>query len=262
MGNEVFSLKATDDQEAAVMEFRKYDVVALPVTDTSGVLVGIVTVDDVLDVAEEEATEDIQKLAGMEAFDEPYMRISYQQMLRKRAPWLVLLFVAEMGATSAMARYGDEISKVDALAFFVPLIMSCGGNSGSQAGTLVIRAMALNEITLRDWWKVLRREVLTSLTFGMMLGLIGFLMVITWNLISGNVRFGDHGIRLGATLGLSVLGVVMWGTLVGGMLPFILKRLNLDPATSSAPFVATLIDVTGLMIFFNVALLLLTGVLL
>jgi magnesium transporter len=262
MGGEIFSLTATADQETAVQVFRKYDVVALPVTDTSGVLVGIITVDDVLDVAEEEATEDIQKLAGMEAFDEPYMRISYRQMLRKRAPWLVLLFIAEMGAISAMARYDEEIGKVAALAFFVPLIMSCGGNSGSQAGTLVIRAMALNEISVSDWWRVLRREVFTSLTFGIILGIIGYFMVLLWNLFTGYQRFGEHGGRLAATLGLSVLGVVMWGTLVGGMLPFILKRLNLDPATSSAPFVATLIDVTGLLIFFNVAVLLLTGVLL
>jgi len=262
MGNEVIALKATDDQEAAVQQFRKYDLVALPVTDSEGILVGIITVDDVLDVAEEEATEDIQKLGGMEALDEPYMRITYQQMLRKRAPWLILLFIAEMGATTAMARYDVEISKVDALAFLVPLIMSCGGNSGSQAGTLVIRAMALNEISLADWFRVLRKEILTSLTFGAILGTIGFVMVVVWNELTHQARFGEHAVRLGATLGLSVLGVVMWGTLMGGMLPFMLKRLKLDPATSSAPFVATLIDVTGLMIFFNVALLLLTGVLL
>lgn len=262
MGGDILSLTATDDQETAVQVFRKYDVVALPVTDTSGVLVGIITVDDVLDVAEEEATEDIQKLAGMEAFDEPYMRISYRQMLRKRAPWLVLLFIAEMGATSAMARYDEEISKVAALAFFIPLIMSCGGNSGSQASTLVIRAMALNQIALGDWWRVLRREIFTSLTFGIILGCIGYVMVILWNMFTGQERFGVHGVRLAGTLGISVLGVVMWGTLVGGMLPFILRRAGLDPATSSAPFVATLIDVTGLLIFFNVAVLLLTGVLL
>lgn len=259
---EVLSVKATEDQEVAVQMFRKYGLIALPVTDSHGVLLGIVTVDDVMDVVEAEATEDIQKLGGMEALEEPYMRIGYGDMLRKRAPWLVLLFFAEMGATSAMARYDAEISGVPALAFFVPLIMSCGGNSGSQAGTLVIRAMALNEVSLGDWWRVLRKEVFTSLSFGVMLGTIGFLMVVTWNYASHMQRFGEHGYRLGATLGLSVLGVVMWGTLVGGMLPFILKRLGLDPATSSAPFVATLIDVTGLLIFFNVALLLLSGVLL
>lgn len=258
-GNEVRSLKATDDQETAVQEFRKYDVVALPVTDSAGVLVGIVTVDDVLDVAEEEATEDMQKLGGMEAFDEPYMRITYAEMLRKRAPWLVLLFIAEMGATSAMAGYDALITKVEALAFFVPLIMSCGGNSGSQAGTLVIRAMALNEISIGDWFKVLKKEILTSVTFGTILGIIGFCMVIAWNLLSRGERFGDHPIRLASTLGFSVLGVVMWGTLVGGMLPFMLKRFKLDPATSSAPFVATLIDITGLLIFFNIALIILTG---
>ena len=167
-----------------------------------------------------------------------------------------------MGAASAMASYDGEINKVTALAFFVPLIMSCGGNSGGQAGTLVIRAMALNELKLSDWWRVLRREVLTSVTFGIILGIIGFMMVVIWNLITHGERFGEYYLRLAATLGLSVWGVVMWGTLVGGMLPFILKRFNLDPATSSAPFVATLIDVTGLLIFFNIALLLLSGVLL
>ena len=259
MDDEVRSLMATDDQETAVQEFRKYDVVALPVTDSAGVLVGIITVDDVLDVAEEEATEDIQKLGGMEALDEPYMRISYVEMLKKRAPWLVLLFIAEMGATSAMARYDTEISKVEALAFFVPLIMSCGGNSGSQAGTLVIRAMALNEISISDWLKVLKKEILTSVTFGTILGIIGFVMVIAWNLITHGQRFADHPVRLAFTLGFSVLGVVMWGTLVGGMLPFMLKRFKLDPATSSAPFVATLIDITGLLIFFNIALIILSG---
>lgn len=260
--SEIVSLMATDDQETAVQVFKKYDVVALPVTDTSGVLLGIITVDDVLDVAEQEATEDIQKLGGMEALEEPYMSIKYSDMLRKRAPWLVLLFIAEMGATSAMARYDSEISGVPALAFFVPLIMSCGGNSGSQAGTLVIRAMALGEVRIADWLRVLKKEIFTSLTFGVILGIIGFVMVVVWNAISKGQRFGEHAGHLGATLGLSVLGVVMWGTLVGGMLPFLLKRLNLDPATSSAPFVATLIDVTGLVIFFNVALWILGGVLL
>lgn len=259
-GADVVSLKATDDQETAVQTFRKYDIVALPVTDSSGVLVGILTVDDILDVAEEEATEDIHKLAGMEAMEEPYMKIGYSEMVKKRAPWLVLLFFGEMGATSAMARYDHELEKITVLAFFVPLIMSCGGNSGSQAGTLVIRAMALGEIKLSDWWRVLRRELLTSLTFGTVLGIIGFLMVIVWNSITAGHRFGEHWFRIASTLGLSVLGVVMWGTLAGGMLPFLLKRLKLDPATSSAPFVATLIDVTGLLIFFNVAVMLLKGV--
>ncbi len=262
MPAEVVSLKATDDQETAVQVFRKYDVVALPVTDTSGVLLGIITVDDVLDVAEEEATEDIQKLGGMEALTEPYMRIGYRDMVRKRAPWLVLLFIAEMGATSAMARYDEELATVPALAFFIPLIMSCGGNSGSQAGTLVIRAMALGEVKVADWYRVLRKEIFTSLTFGVILGIIGYLMVVLWDMATSGERFGEHAHRLGGTLGFSVLGVVMWGTLVGGMLPFLLKKVNLDPATSSAPFVATLIDVTGLVIFFNVALLLLSGVLL
>lgn len=262
MDGEFVALTADEDQETAVEIFRKYDVVALPVTDSSGILLGILTIDDVLDIAEEEATEDIQKLAGMEAFDKPYMRITYREMMKKRAPWLVLLFVAEMGATSAMARYDEEINSIPALAFFIPLIMSCGGNSGSQAGTLVIRAMALNEIKIGDWFRVLRKEIFTSLTFGVILGIIGFVMVVVWNQLTGGVRFGEHAVRLGATLGLSVLGVVMWGTLVGGMLPFALKKCNLDPATSSAPFVATLIDVTGVIIFFNVALWMLTGYLL
>lgn len=263
IGNaDVLSLRAAEDQESAVNAFRKYDVVALPVTDTDGVLVGILTVDDVLDVAEQEATEDIQKLGGMEALEEPYMQISFRGMFRKRAPWLVLLFIGEMGATAAMANYEHAIAQVAALSAFVPLIMSCGGNSGSQAGTLVIRAMALGEIRLADWFRVCRREMITGLAFGAALGIIGFLMVYFWNLFSGGNKFGDHWVQLALTLGCSVMGVVLWGTVTGCSLPFILRRLGLDPATSSAPFVATLIDVTGLLIFFNIAMFWLRGTLL
>ena len=262
MGAEVVALKVTDDQEHAVQAFRKYDLVALPVTDTRGILVGIVTVDDMLDVVEQEATEDIQKLAGMQALEEPYDQIGYLGMVKKRAPWLVLLFIAEVGATAAMARYDDQIAKVTALSFLVPLIMSCGGNSGSQAGTLVIRAMALKEIELKDWLKVCRRELLTGLSFGLTLGIIGYLVVCTWSFFDHGAKFTNSWNRMAIVLGLSVLGVVMWGTIVGSMLPFLLKRLRLDPATSSAPFVATLIDITGLIIYFNIAMLMLRGVLL
>lgn len=256
---EFVALKATDEQEVAVEAFRRYDVEALPVTDSGGVLLGIVTVDDVLDVAEEEATEDIQKLGGMEALEEPYMQTGLGEMVRKRAPWLAMLFLAETGATLAMRSYDEALERVIILASFVPLIMSSGGNSGSQAGTLAIRAMALGEVRLRDWWRVLRREAATGLAFGVLLSPISFTVGA---LFSRGTEYGDHWLLLGATLSLSVLAIVLWGTLIGSMLPFLLKRMGLDPATSSAPFVATLIDVTGLLIFFSVATLLLRGTLL
>lgn len=259
MDRDYVSLKATDEQEVAIEVFRRYDVVALPVTDSEGVLLGIVTVDDVLDVAEEEATEDIQKLGGMEALEEPYMQTHLRQMIRKRAPWLAMLFIAETGATWAMRSYDETLAHVAILATFVPLIMSSGGNSGSQAGTLVIRAMALGEVRLRDWWKVLKREVVTGLSFGLLLMPLSFGVVLV---LTSGTQYGAHWLRLSLTLAMSVLGVVLWGTLVGSMLPFFLKRVGLDPATSSAPFVATLIDVTGLLIFFNIAMVLLRGTLL
>jgi magnesium transporter len=254
------ALNATDSQQDALNVFRKYDRAALPVVDSNGVLVGIVTSDDMLDVAEEEATEDIQKLGGSEALDAPYLTIRFPHMIRKRAPWLVILFLSEMLTATAMGFFSDEIAKAVVLALFVPLIISSGGNSGSQATTIVIRAMALGEVMLRDWWKVMRREVFSGLTLGVILGTIGFLRIAAWSQLFH--LYGPHWPLIGLTIFFSLIGVVMWGTFSGSMLPFALRRVGLDPATASAPFVATLVDVTGLIIYFTVALLILRGTLL
>ena len=254
------ALNVHDDQESAVELFKKYDRVALPVVDNFGVLIGIVTVDDVLDVAEEEATEDIQKLGGVEALEEPYSTMPFFSMIKKRVVWLTVLFIGEMLTASAMGFFEDEIAKAVVLALFVPLIISSGGNSGSQAATLVIRAIALGEVTLKDWWYIMRREILSGITLGLILGIIGFLRIFLWASFS-NI-YGEHWLLIGFTVGFSLIGVVLWGTLSGSMLPFILKKLGLDPATSSAPFVATLVDVTGLIIYFTFALFFLSGTLL
>lgn len=254
------ALKATDDQETAVAAFKKYDRTILPVTDTNDVLVGVVTVDDVLDVAEQEATEDIQKIGGMEALGAPYLQIDLLPMIRKRAPWLVILFLSEMLTTTAMGFFEGEIARAVVLALFLPLIISSGGNSGSQATTLIIRAMSLGEVTLRDWWQVMRREIMSGLALGMILGSIGFLRISLWTIFSK--VYGPHWPLIGLTIFFALIGVVMWGTLAGSMLPFALRRCGLDPATSSAPFVATLVDVTGLIIYFSIAMLVLRGTLL
>ena len=260
MDENFVALNVHDDQEKAVEIFKKYDRVALPVIDNYGILIGIVTVDDVFDVAEEEATEDIQKLGGVEALEEPYATMPFFSMIKKRVVWLTVLFVGEMLTASAMGFFEDEIAKAVILALFVPLIISSGGNSGSQAATLVIRAIALGEVTLKDWWYIMKRELLSGLTLGLILGTIGFLRIFIWTTFS-NI-YGEHWLLIGLTVGFSLIGVVLWGTLSGSMLPFILKRLGLDPATSSAPFVATLVDVTGLVIYFTFAILLLSGTLL
>jgi magnesium transporter len=254
------ALHATDDQETAISAFRKYDRTVLPVIDGHGGLVGIVTVDDILDVAEAEATEDIQKIGGMEQLDEPYMDISLGRLIRKRATWLIVLFLGEMLTATAMGHFQDEISKAVVLAMFVPLIISSGGNSGSQAATLIIRAMAIGEVGLKDWWRVMKREVISGLVLGLILAGIGFLRIATWSIFSNT--YGEHWPLVAITVGLSLIGVVLWGTLSGSMLPFLLKRCGLDPATSSAPFVATLVDVTGLVIYFAVAGVILHGTLL
>jgi magnesium transporter len=260
------ALTGSDSQEDALNVFRKYDRSALPVIDSNGVLVGIVTIDDMLDVAEEEATEDIQKIGGMEALDEPYMRISLWRMVRKRAGWLVILFLGEMLTATAMSSYQDEIAKAVVLALFLPLIISSGGNSGSQASTLIIRAMALGEVTLRDWWRVASRELQAGLSLGLILGFIGAVRVAAWSLVSHKYfhhdMYGAHWPLVALTVGTALIGVVLWGSLSGSMLPFVLKRLGADPATSSAPFVATLVDVTGLIIYFSIALLIMRGAML
>jgi magnesium transporter len=260
------ALKVNDSQEEALNVFRRYDRAALPVVDSSDVLVGIVTSDDMLDVAEEEATEDIQKFGGMEALDEPYMRIPVWRMVRKRAGWLVVLFLGETLTATAMANYQAELAKALVLALFLPLIISSGGNSGSQASTLMIRAMALGEVTLRDWWRVMRRELQAGLSLGVILGAIGVVRVGAWAMIGEKYLhqqpYGVHWPLVAATVGVALVGVVLWGTLSGSMLPFILRRVGADPAASSAPFVATLVDVTGLIIYFSIALVIMRGVML
>src|SRR5262245_226138 len=260
MDNRFTSLKATDDRESAVNVFRHADLAALPVTDSEGVLIGIVTGDDILDVAEELATEDIQMLGGSEALDEPYMQIAFHRMIRKRAGWLTLLFLGEMLTATAMGFFEKEIERAVVLALFVPLIISSGGNSGSQASTLVIRALALGEVTMRDWWRIMRREIFSGLTLGSILGLIGFLRIAVWSAFSD--FYGPHSLLIAFTVGLTLVSIVLWGTLAGSMLPLLLRRLGTDPAVSSAPFVATLVDVTGLVIYFTVAAVILRGTLL
>jgi magnesium transporter len=260
MDRHFVALKATDDQQEAVTAFRQFDRTALPVTDTSGMLIGIVTVDDVLDVVETEATEDIQRIGGSEALDEPYMEISFPRMIQKRAGWLTALFLGEMLTATAMGFFENEINKAVVLALFVPLIISSGGNSGSQASTLVIRALALGELTLRDWWRVMRREMGAGLALGTILAVIGFLRITVWSAFSN--MYGEHWLLVACTVAFALIGVVMWGTLIGSLLPLVLRRLGFDPATSSAPFVATLVDVTGLVIYFSVALVVLRGTLL
>ncbi len=261
MDHNYVTLSVTDSQEDAVNIFRKYDRTALPVVDSGGVLVGLVTIDDMLDVAEKEATEDIQKLGGMEALDEPYTTIPLMRMVKKRATWLIILFLGEMLTATAMQGYNGEIEKAAILAMFLPLIISSGGNSGSQATTLVIRAMALGELRLGDWFRVVRKELLSGLSLGLILGTIGFFRITLWQYLH-IFDYGKYHWLVAFTVGTALVGVVLWGTISGAMLPFLLRRCRLDPATSSAPFVATLVDVTGLVIYFNVALFILRGTLL
>ena len=254
------ALHTTDDEEAAVGVFKRYDRHSLPVIDGDGVLVGIVTADDVWDVAEASATEDIHKIGGTESLEEPYLSIRIARMVRKRATWLVILFLGEMLTASAMGFFEKEIERAVVLALFVPLIISSGGNSGAQAATLIIRALALGELTLGNWWRVMRREILSGLALGVILGTIGFLRITLWSLFGD--LYGEHWLMVALTVALSLVGVVLWGSLAGSMLPFLLRRCGVDPATSSAPFVATLVDVTGLVIYFSVASVVLKGTLL
>jgi magnesium transporter len=260
MNSQFVGLKVTDDKRTAVEVFRKYDRTALPVVDVEGHLVGIVTIDDVLDVAEEEATRELQQFGGVEALDAPYIATPFFELVRKRASWLVVLFLGEMLTATAMGFFEREIEKAVVLALFVPLIISSGGNSGSQAATLIIRALALGEVTLRDWWRVMRRELASGLMLGLILGTIGFVRIAAWSAFS--TIYGPHWFLVAITVGFSLIGIVLWGTLSGAMRPFALRKLGFDPATSSAPFVATLVDVTGLVIYFTVALFVLHGTLL
>lgn len=254
------ALSVFDNQEVAINIFRQYNRIALPVIDEKGILLGIVTIDDILRLSNQEATEDIQKIGGMEALSEPYMQAPFLDLMRKRAGWLVILFLGEMLTATALGYFEDEIAKAVVLALFLPLIISSGGNAGSQASTLVIRAMALGEVKLRDWWKIVKREVLSGLFLGAVLGTIGFFRVTIWSLFTN--MYGEHWIMIAMTIGLSLIGVVLWGTLSGALFPLILRRIGVDPATSSAPFVATIVDVTGLIIYFLIAIAILRGTLL
>ncbi|TMI85644.1 MAG: magnesium transporter [Bacteroidetes bacterium] len=261
MDERVITLHAYDDQETASEVFKMNNRVALPVVSNSNKLLGIVTVDDILWVASEEFSEDMQKMGGTAALNEPYLEIPIMKLFKKRVVWLVVLFLGELLTATAMAYFEDEIKRAVVLALFVPLIISSGGNSGSQASTLIIQAMAVGEITLKDWWRVMRREIISGLLLGTVLGLIGFFRIFAWHSFAPEL-YGQHWMAIGVTVGVTLLGVVLWGTLSGSMLPMILKRLGADPAVSSAPFVATLVDVTGLIIYFSVAYMLLSGSLL
>jgi len=255
------SLRATDDQETAVALFKKYDRTILPVVDSKDVLLGVVTVDDILDVAEKEATEDIQKLGGMEALDAPYLKIGMLSMIKKRAGWLSLLFMGEMLTATAMGYFESEMARVIVLGSFLPLIISSGGNSGSQATSLIIRSMALRDVTLRDWLRVLRRELAAGLALGTVLATLGFIRILLWQFL-GFKDYGTHHYLIATTIACSLVGVVLFGSLAGAMLPFVLRAFRFDPAAASAPLVATLVDVTGLVIYFSIAYQILHGTLL
>jgi magnesium transporter len=254
------SVSENADQEEVAKLFRKHHLLAIPVVDAEQRIKGIITIDDIVSVLQEEASEDIQKIGGSEVFDGPYLEIRFFEMVRKRAGWLIILFVGEMLTATAMGYFSDEIAKAVVLALFLPLIISSGGNSGSQATTLVIRAMALGEVRLRDWFRVIRRELLIGLVLGLVLSIIGLTRILVWQKISG--AYGSHYLLIALTIASSLVGVVTFGTIAGSMLPFILRRFGLDPASASAPFVATLVDVTGLIIYFTIAAFILRGTLL
>jgi magnesium transporter len=266
MDGRYIALNAYDDQEKAAEVFKMNNRVALPVVSNSNKLLGIVTIDDILWVAEEEFSEDMQKMGGTSALEQPYLDTPFFKLIQKRVGWLIILFLSELLTATAMAYFNDEIAKATMLAMFIPLIMSSGGNSGSQASTLIIQAMAVGEVHISDWWRVMRREILSGLLLGTILGLIGFTRITLWHELMhhGFIRdiYGEHWLLVAFTVGVSLIGVVMWGTLSGSMLPIVLKKLGADPAVSSAPFVATLVDVTGIVIYFSVAFMFLKGILL
>jgi len=255
------ALNVHDDQESANGVFKRENRVALPVVDDKRVMLGIVTIDDVLWVANEEFSEDMQKMGGTEALDEPYLEIPILKLFQKRVVWLIVLFLGEMLTATALGYYENEIQRAVVLALFIPLIISSGGNSGSQASTLIIQAMAVGEITMADWWRVMRREIVSGLLLGGVLGVIGFVRVVVWSQFFPET-YGPHYPWVGLAVGCSLLGVVLQGTLTGSMLPLLLKKMGADPAVSSAPFVATIVDVTGLVIYFSFAFLFLKGLLL
>ena len=261
MDNRYISLHVNDDQEVANETFKMNNRVALPVVDNESILLGIVTIDDVLWIANEEFGEDIQKIGGTEALDAPYLDIGIFSLVKKRAGWLVILFFGEMLTATAMQYFQGEIEAATVLALFIPLIMSSGGNSGSQASTLIIQAMALGELTVSDWWRVMRRELISGIMLGIILGTIGYCRIAAWQSLH-IYDYGEYWHLIAATIFFSLIGIVLWGSLMGSMLPLIMKRLRFDPAASSAPFVATLVDVTGILIYFSVAYVFLKGILL
>lgn len=261
MDERFIALQAEDDQETASGVFKMNNRVALPVVSKSNKLLGIVTIDDILWVAAEEFSEDMQKMGGTAALNEPYLEIPIFKLFKKRVVWLVVLFLGELLTATAMQFFEDEIARAVVLALFIPLIISSGGNSGSQASTLIIQAMAVGELTIKDWWRVMKRELISGLLLGTVLGIIGFFRILIWHSFAPQL-YGEHWMLIGITVGISLLGVVMWGSLSGSMLPLVLKKLGADPAVSSAPFVATLVDVTGLIIYFSVAFSVLSGTLL
>jgi magnesium transporter len=260
MRTEVISARDDLDQEALSKLFMRHHLLMMPIVDAERRIKGVVSVNDIVDVVQEEATEDIQKIGGVETLEGPYLQVPLLRMIRKRAGWLAALFLGEMLTATAMGQFETEIARAVVLALFVPLIISSGGNSGSQATTLVIRAMALGELRIRDWWRVIRRELVTGLGLGVILASIGLLRILLWQLLFS--AYGDHYFLVAMTVALSLTGVVLWGSLVGSILPFILRGLGFDPASASAPFVATLVDVTGLIIYFTVATMVLRGTLL
>ncbi|HEV8582969.1 MAG TPA: magnesium transporter [Thermoanaerobaculia bacterium] len=260
MNTDLVTVSEDTDQETTSQLLGRHGVIAIPVLDDEGKMKGIVTWDDIVDVVEEEATEDIQKMGGSEALDAPYLQVGLLDMIKKRAGWLSALFIGELLTATAMGYYEKEIARAAVLAIFIPLIISSGGNSGSQATTLIIRALALSEVRLRDWWRVFRRELVSGLGLGGILAVLGFTRIAIWQ--SAFHTYGEHGWLIATTVALSLVGVVLWGTLIGSSLPFLLRRLGFDPASASAPFVATLVDVTGLIIYFTFASLILRGTLL
>jgi magnesium transporter len=261
MDERFIALQAEDDQETASGVFKMNNRVALPVVSKSNKLLGIVTIDDILWVAAEEFSEDMQKMGGTAALNEPYLEIPIFKLFKKRVVWLVVLFLGELLTATAMQFFEDEIARAVVLALFIPLIISSGGNSGSQASTLIIQAMAVGELTIKDWWRVMKRELISGLLLGTVLGIIGFFRILIWHSFAPQL-YGEHWMLIGITVGISLLGVVLWDSLSGSMLPLVLKKLGADPAVSSAPFVATLVDVTGLIIYFSVAFSVLSGTLL
>ena len=258
--NRMISLNANDPQEEAVTIFRMNNRVALPVIDEQGIMLGIVTIDDILWVANEEYTEDMQRFGGTEALDEPYLDVSIMHLVKKRAGWLIVLFLGQLLTATVIGHFETQLASAIVLFALMPLIMSSGGNSGSQASTLIIQAMAMGEVTLSDWWRVMRREILTGFILGLILGILGFIRIATWQMFAHT--YGEYWVLIGLVISFSLIGVVLWGSLTGSMLPFLLRKLGADPASSSAPFVSTLVDVTGLIIYFTFATLLLKGLLL